>query len=332
MTNELTETLRHLLRERLTPLVTGDYVLLDCPYHANIGDTLIWEGELAFLSGLPHRMLAYGSMATWLFPRLKPGTVILLHGGGNFGDLWPGVQDFRLRVIEAYPDHPIVVFPQTVHYRDPQRLRDDARRMAVHRDLTICARDRRSYDLLREHFGNRLLLLPDMAFCIPPEQLTRYRDPRGGDAPLWLKRTDQELASGPRPGDVPVGAVQRDWPTLGRRTRATWLVYKLSGACDLLGRGGRRGPIRRMLARLADAVAFGSLRTENIRTGVRFLTSYGPVYTTRLHGAILAVLLNKEKVVLIDNNYGKNSSFYEAWLRDVPSVRLAAPAGESSEK
>lgn len=325
---DLIDTLRQLLRDRLTPLITGDYVLLDCPYHSNIGDTLIWEGELSFLRELPHRCLGYGSLSTWMFPRLKPGTVILLHGGGNFGDLWPGVQDFRLRVIETYPDHPIVLFPQTVHYRDPQRMAQDARRMASHPNLTLCVRDRRSFGLLQEHFLNPALLLPDMAFCIPPELLLRYSRPHPGVPPLWLVRTDQELASASRPAGVPAEAVQRDWPTLERRTPATWLVYKLSGACDLLGRGGKTGALRRMLALLADTVAFGSLRRENIRIGVRFLTRYGAVYTTRLHGAILAVLLGKEKIVLIDNNYGKNSSFYEAWLREMPRVSLEESAGE----
>ena len=319
------EVLQGLLREQLTPLITDDYVLLDCPYHANIGDTLIWEGELSFLSGLPYRMLGYGSMSTWMFPRLKPGTVVLLHGGGNFGDLWAGVQDFRLRVIEAYADHPIVIFPQTVYYRDEQRMRADAERMARHPNLTICARDRQSWSRLETAFRNHLLLLPDMAFCIPPERLMRYAVRSDAETSLWLKRTDQELASESRPKRLPEKAVQHDWPTLERTTRATWLVYKLSGLCDRLSGSDAGRPLRWGMARLADAVAFGSLREENIRTGVRFLTSYGTPYTTRLHGAILAVLLHKPEVVLIDNNYGKNSSFYTTWLQNVPSVRLCGP-------
>lgn len=323
--------LRLLLREQLLPLITDDYVLLDCPYHANIGDTLIWEGELALLSESPHRMLAFASLSTWLFPPLRPGTVILLHGGGNFGDLWPGVQDFRLKVIEAYPNHPIIIFPQTVHYHNLQQMADDARRMAAHRHLTICARDRRSFNQLTCHFRNRILLLPDMAFCISSKRWSENLTQRKRTA-LWLKRTDQELATPKRPDGVPAEAIERDWPTLERRTWAIWCVYKLSGACDRLATQKWGQVLRRMLARLTDALAFGSLRTENIQIGIRFLRQYGPVYTTRLHGAILSLLLHKEEIVLLDNNYGKNASFYEAWLEDIPSVRMLDTPNESPEK
>ena len=41
--------LRQIIEEQLTPLINNDYVLYDLPYYSNIGDLLIWEGELSFL-------------------------------------------------------------------------------------------------------------------------------------------------------------------------------------------------------------------------------------------------------------------------------------------
>ncbi|MGL4853596.1 MAG: oligosaccharide flippase family protein [Phocaeicola sp.] len=38
---------------RTPALVNGDYLLLDLPFYANIGDTLIWEGTLHFLRPQP---------------------------------------------------------------------------------------------------------------------------------------------------------------------------------------------------------------------------------------------------------------------------------------
>ena len=58
--------------------------------------------------------------------------------------------------------------------------------------------------------------------------------------------------------------------------------------------------------------------------GVRFISPYKHIYTNRLHGAILAMLLNKQ-VTIIDNNYGKNSSFYHTWLNDINSINLITP-------
>lgn len=45
---EKTEKLRNIIFDQLSPLIDNDYVLWDLPYHENIGDTLIWEGERCF--------------------------------------------------------------------------------------------------------------------------------------------------------------------------------------------------------------------------------------------------------------------------------------------
>ena len=43
--------------------------------------------------------------------RLRDG-VILMPGGGNFGDLYTLYNEFRLKVIEDFPDNRIVMPPQ----------------------------------------------------------------------------------------------------------------------------------------------------------------------------------------------------------------------------
>lgn len=50
-----------------------------------------------------------------------------------------------------------------------------------------------------------------------------------------------------------------------------------------------------------------------------FVNSYNYIYTTRLHIAILATLLEKP-CTFIDNNYGKNSGFYQTWLNDIDDI------------
>ena len=58
-----------------------------------------------------------------------------------------------------------------------------------------------------------------------------------------------------------------------------------------------------------------------VRSGVNQLGAYETIYTTRLHAAILGVLLGK-KVVFMDNSYGKNRGFYETWLKDCDAVKM----------
>ena len=55
--------------------------------------------------------------------------------------------------------------------------------------------------------------------------------------------------------------------------------------------------------------------------GVKFINEYEEVYTTRLHGYILSVLLAK-RVYMIDNSYGKNSNFYNTWMTDFENSYL----------
>src|SRR3546814_7988516 len=95
---------------------------------------------------------------------------IVLHGGGNFGDLYPIHQEFRERIVEQFPRNRIVIMPQSIHFKNPARLAEDARRFAAHRNLTITVRDLDSERLVREHFSNLVHLVPDMAHQLWPDQ------------------------------------------------------------------------------------------------------------------------------------------------------------------
>jgi pyruvyl transferase EpsO len=74
-----TAELKRLIEESLRPLITNDYILFDLPYHGNIGDTLIWEGEETFLKSLPHKCISKSSCYTYMQKSHK-GIIILLHG------------------------------------------------------------------------------------------------------------------------------------------------------------------------------------------------------------------------------------------------------------
>ncbi|CAA0282372.1 Exopolysaccharide biosynthesis protein [Acinetobacter baumannii] len=54
---------------------------------------------------------------------------------------------------------------------------------------------------------------------------------------------------------------------------------------------------------------------------INFINQYDTIYTTRLHGCILAVLLGKN-IYLMDNNYGKNTRFFNEWLQDYENIML----------
>lgn len=310
-------SLKNEIMDTLVSCISGDYVLWDVPYYSNIGDTLIWEGELHFLQSCNRKCLGQASKETCCFPHFPSGTVILLQGGGNFGDLWREHQEFRLEVIRRYPEHRIIMFPQSVYYENVERMNEDAQEMARHPDLILCARDHPSYALLKENFRNRILLVPDMAFCIPVDYLKQYCQ-QEEDKILFLKREDKELSLG---YFYPQNIECRDWPSMEKRMWKMFLFGKQLGLTLRFKKWGWNY-LYRCSSKGIDWYARDFLRPALVRTGVEFVSRYHYVYTTRLHVMILSLLLGK-KCSFLDNSYGKNSAFYETWLKDLPGLKRA---------
>ena len=300
--------LRQIIEEQLTPLINNDYVLYDLPYYSNIGDLLIWEGELSFLKGLPLKMLECGSAFTSNLKRkIKKDTIILLQGGGNFGDIWD-IHEFKRKVIRNYPENRIIIFPQTVFYQKNENMLRDIELMSRHPYLTICARDIHSFEVLKKNFKNTILLVPDMAFCIPYENLQKYLQPTQNKT-LYVKRKDKELCKENISFSPLFNLFESDWPSY---EQVTWEEKGLKLAYKFRHLG---------LSSIIDLYAFYILRPQLIRKGIEFVSQYREIYTTRLHVFILSILLGKS-CTIIDNSYGKNSSFYETWLKNVDGIIL----------
>ena len=290
--------------QKLSLLIDNDYILVDLPYHSNIGDVLIWEGERQFLSKLPYKCLYKASMYTYKKPKVDRNTIVLIHGGGNWGDVWRGSQEFHLKIIQEYPHNRIIVFPQTVHYDNLCYLTRDANVASKHPRLTICARDLISYKLLKENYtSNNILLVPDMAFCIPISYLAQYKQAHQ-HRDLFLKRSDKELV----PFEIDrftSSYLVKDWPSMENKSIYSFLLRFFTI--------GQR--LKVIPSFWVDYFADNVVRENLVKTGVSFLSKHEYIYTTRLHGAILALLLGK-RFFLINNNYGKNKNFFETWLTE----------------
>ena len=131
------DELKNKIYEELTPLIDSDYILLDLHYYSNIGDTLIWEGTESFLKSLPHKCLYKSSNQTFKYKHLQSSTIIILQGGGNFGDLWRRFQDFRLSIIKQYPNNKIIILPQSIFYENDEIIKNDAAIMAQDRKSVV---------------------------------------------------------------------------------------------------------------------------------------------------------------------------------------------------
>jgi pyruvyl transferase EpsO len=297
------------------PLLTGKLVLLDYPVHENVGDQLIWHGEQAFLKR--HGKLVLGQFSSNNVGRhasalLAECTTICLHGGGNFGDLWPAHQVLREGIIQQFPHKRIVMLPQSVHFDDPVALDRACQIIRRHPDLHILLRDRRSLSLLSERGVPNLMLCPDMAHALWG---TLAAPGPSCSLPLYLLRRDKEAVA--RPPDIAAQAGRSvDWPDL----LTGWTSVAFGAGIRVDQRDGFRPLNNRLPAHSIWSVVSKRL----IGRAIDLLAPHRTIVTDRLHAVILATLLGRRSVAL-DNCYGKTSSYVSLWMQDLPSIELRGP-------
>lgn len=309
--------LKNKITKTLTPLIDSDYALLDVPDYDNIGDNLIWEGELHFLNEIPHKKLYEASYLFFNQNKLPKHAILLLQGGGNFGDLYTKAHKERLKIIAENHDKKIIIFPQTIFYQNNKNLIEDAKIINAHPNLTLCVRDHTSLKIAEEHFLNiTTLLLPDMAFCL---DLSIFKSSEKANKTLFMKRRDSELNE--RTPQITGDYDSLDWPTFNMPKEEKWKIIGRQRKLDKIAMFIQKIPVLRLLVDNRYGIKSRKGKEKYIETGVEFFNQYETIYTTRLHGLILGVLMGKDMKVL-DNSYGKLSDFYEAWLKDFDKVEL----------
>ncbi|WP_162183542.1 polysaccharide pyruvyl transferase family protein [Halocynthiibacter namhaensis] len=297
--------LQHQLNEVIASTCRGmtSYALVDFPDHSNVGDSAIYLGELKLLREILQRDPAFVSKAKNHVDDInKFGAVnaVFLHGGGNFGDVWPAHQQFRERIIARYPDHKIVQLPQTLFFKDPAALKRSAEVIARHPNFTLLVRDQRSYNIAYDAFDCEVKLCPDSAMSLGAlPKVGTVTHPR-----LAMLRQDKEtqLEAGDilkMAGDCPV----EDWVEEERFKPIHEVL--LDKVMPILG------PLRwKTMPTLS--VQYESWASTRVNRGLAQLSTADFIVTDRLHVHILSSLLGIEHVVL-DNNYGKISEYIKQW-------------------
>lgn len=288
--------------------------IVDAPDHANVGDSAIWLGERLALQRLGVDV-AYACTLKSYDPSALADAVadgpILIHGGGNLGDLWPTHQEFREDLLKRFDANPIIQLSQTANFRWPSTVAHAREAFEQHPNFTILARDEASVALLRRLFRLRVVLCPDAAFSMGP--LVRPVAPQADV--LWLARTDLESA-GP-------GAVRQ----MGAALMTDWLAdddtMPDAGAC--CAALGLEAPVRTGATGIADLDAAAIRR---LFRGSATLSLGRNVLTDRLHGHILALLLGIPHT-LVDDAFGKVRGFAMTWT--VPNRLTSIRAATSEE-
>ena len=285
------------------------FIFLAADY-GNLGAVAITAAQRDFLkSSLPDHQVVIVPISETLHAvdsiahQAGPDDFVTLIGGGNTGRRYPDIELLRRIVIRAFPDHPIIAFPQSIDMAKLEpSVRDMQRFLAPYRHhprLTLCIREHRSLALAWQGWTDetRLLHVPDVVLS--------WDIPAGDDAARkgmvasWRDDGERQADDERRSALVEAAAREHGEPLL----RDTETNARYDG--------------------FAAAEAALEEHLDLYRNAALVLTD-------RLHGLILAERCGTP-VVALDNSNCKVSATVEDWLADDPAVHVLG-ADETAEE
>lgn len=312
-----------------------DVALLDAPALINVGDSMIWNGQVAYMRRLGYRVRYISDMQSYDARRLRKampnGGVVLLRGGGNFGDVWVGHQKFREIVARELPDYKIVQLTQSVLFRDSERAALANEVLGSHPDFHLLVRDKLSFERARAQLPDVAASMSyDMAFGWDPGVIA------GGskDRAVVIARDDREASSGLLKASsewaesFPIAVT--DWvrhnehPAGWNRARA---VLKFNGR--VLARTGKT-PLFPTLPQIYIERRLSYLNNWNVEWATVLFSSARALVVDRLHAHVLASLMGIPHVVL-DNDHGKISTVFNAYSGGFSTARYTTSTEEARE-
>uniref|UniRef100_A0A0G4FGH5 N-acetylgalactosaminide beta-1,3-galactosyltransferase n=1 Tax=Chromera velia CCMP2878 TaxID=1169474 RepID=A0A0G4FGH5_9ALVE len=313
------------------------------PDHPNRGDSAIFAGLLLLLEAAQIKITSAIHVARdydkeKAASSFSPGVplerrILVFHGGGNFGDLYKHHHELRLRVLNDFPDYKVVMFPQTVHFKNETYFEHTVKRFASHKGaIDLAARDEISLEQLRQKLfvsppdgltasdlGHvSLSLLPDTAFVIGDQRNRRglptvdlllhaRTDPEAPKVEFWKGKGGTK-----RVADLTRGEIRRRVREAGRLKRLEgdarpeeWFEGVTFVNDDWIAKDAPFGPnatfAERIWARTYD--------------GMEFLSRGRVTVTNRLHGHILMILMGLPHVIMGDS-FGKVRKYRTSWTRN----------------
>ncbi len=219
--------------------------------------------------------------------------VITIIGGGNFGDIYLDIEKCRQFFIKQFPKNKIVCFPQTIDFskniRGEKELRKAIKIYGHHRNLVLFARERKSYEIMKNNFKkNKIFLVPDIVLSLNkqlPKEKRKYitlcfRNDKENKidqneknkliADLKEKYKKQVIEKDTHVGNIKIEQEDRE-----KYLNDIWDTFRKSKV----------------------------------------------VLTDRLHGMIFSVITGTP-CIAFQNSNGKIQQTYEAWLKDIPEIQM----------
>ena len=151
---------------------------LSTPSHGNMGDHAIVFATNNFLNDYYKDYMIVEVYRENIYKYTKmikrfinKDDIIVLIGGGNMGNLWEEEERERRYIIDSFRNNKIISMPQTISFSGDLagRIKLDQSRKVYnnHPDLTIIAREKKSFEIMKKNFTKcNILLNPDMVLYL----------------------------------------------------------------------------------------------------------------------------------------------------------------------
>ena len=292
------------VRERICSVDRNAVLFVMTPTHGNLGDHAIAVAVSQMLKELNVTYAEITADELKLMQKhnkmhIMNGYPILVNGGGNIGTLWMSVERMFRAVIRHCPDSPILCLPNTAFFDETEQGRheyEQSRRIyRSHGALTICARERISYEVL-SRLHDRVKLIPDMALS-----LNECRPGVQRKGCLLCLRSDREKT---------------------RDDHADELI--LEQTARLFGSNVINSDMN-----IGKPIPVGC-RAAELSKKYDIFRSAELVITDRLHGMIFAAITGTPCIV-INSKSPKVQGCYE-WVRELGYIRFAEDASDITQE
>lgn len=264
---------------------------LDSPEYGNIGDQAIAYAIRKFLSdnvpGFDVVEILESEVSyylRWLKKNIAKNDIIVLQGGGNFGNIYKSYESIRQVIVKTFSSNKIIIFPQSCYYSNDY-LGEYEKKHAIrvyssNSNVTIFAREQKSYEKFLKMFPKTSIkLCPDIVLYL--DGLINENNKRGlGEC----FRSDEE--------SLICSTEQKHFIELMEKT------YSTINHIDTI----------------ANEESFiVSNRETAVLDKIREFSRNELVLTDRLHGMIFCYITNTS-CVFFDSVTGKTKSMYETWF------------------
>ncbi|MCK0195609.1 polysaccharide pyruvyl transferase family protein [Ancylobacter sp. 6x-1] len=293
---------------------------LDYPTHNNTGDLLIFLGTMEFFRRAGWNVVYSATLDNFNIEHLRRQRfdAIIMHGGGNFGDIYKFHQELREMIAYAFPDTPIIIFPQSIHFTDAELKTKSMDSLSAAHDLSLYTRDTRSFAIATETAEISSHLAPDMAHNLW-EWFADLRAIPGDGTTLLHIRRDVEATPVPSPL-LARKAEFVDWPQInGSRLRIQNGLFRKTEILE-----------RKLGINLSTTSLFETSCRSVVKSVARRMNRHDVWITSRLHTVILGCLLDKY-VFFIDNSYGKLSTYVSTWAENFNPIGIIDSEASATE-